>query len=116
MGKKIKTFAKVLMILGVVSSIAIVFFGLRQYGDNQVYISLTSIGQNTNPDYLLKANQGYQGIYMAVCGGIGIIGCLFGLLPLYWFGCLFHRVESMKEQIEYLVSVSSKQEIEMLKK
>ena len=44
-------------------------------------------------------NKAYDGKMVQTYGIAGIIGSLFGGLPLYWFGCLFERVEQLQTSI-----------------
>ena len=106
MGKKIKTLAKVLIILGVIvfSVLTVKSFqkyyedrpytvyadGYEEYGRNQ-YISDTLVQRG----YQARAEL-LETIYCAC----GIAACLLGGLPLYWFGCLFEKVEKIEKQID----------------
>lgn len=103
MGHKIKTFAKVLIALCIISCVIVIVYGLRMYGDNHVYESVLSIKQTTGQvvtsDDIFFAGRASQGRYTAIYGGIGIVASVISLLPLYWFGCLFERVESIEQNM-----------------
>ena len=108
MGKKIKTFAKVLIILGMIAFgvLAYISFknyyadrpftvyadGYKEYGDNP-YIPSSSVE---------RGFRAYAELTETIYYVCGFFGCLLGGLPLYWFGCLFQRVEWMHMDIEAL--------------
>lgn len=108
MGKGIKTTAKVFMFLGIIACCAVIFLGLRFYGDNHVYMMFSDFDKNRvytqNAEYILRGNQAYYSIYAAIGGAIGIPVCILSLMPFYWCGCLFMRIGEMQKKIDDLTA------------
>ena len=113
MGSKIKTFAKCFMILGIVICLVSAAYVLVScYNRNLGFYHLqhaTINGGNPHSDWVgsdweAKGNDIYNSIMIAAYLGSGAIGFLFFGLPLYWFGCLFQRVEYMQTDIDDLLN------------
>lgn len=108
MGKKIKTLSKILIILGVcVFAVLTVRSFLKYYDDRSFTVYADSYETNGRNPYISDTlvQRGYRArselletIY-CVCG---LVGCFLGGLPLYWFGCLFEKVEMMETKIDHL--------------
>ena len=98
MGSKIKTVAIVLMIIGIIASIICFFVGNSQYNEDKDYIEYATVnGGSYGYSSLQEAgNRAYAGLMLRRYSLIGIIASIIGMLPLYWFGCLFERVEGIQ--------------------
>jgi len=107
LGKKIKTFAKVIMIVGMACCLigaAYTLIGCYDRNGGWGFLEYATInGGVTNPylpsEWEMKGNDIYNSIQIAVSFGIGFFSFLLGGLPLYWFGCLFERVEHLQSDI-----------------
>lgn len=115
MGHKIQTFAKVVMILGIIACIVVSFIGFKQYYNNRPYFQYATVFGGYSPaaivqqyspgfgtDWEERGNESLQGFSIMVGGLIGVLSCLFAGLPLYWFGCLFERVEFLQLDVAEL--------------
>ncbi len=75
MGSGIKIFALILFAIGVIGGMICILIGIFGMQQNRIPVE--------------------YGIY-------GITAAIVGVLPLYWFGCLFETVEDTKREIEEL--------------
>ena len=112
MGKKIKTFAKVIMILGIsICLIASAYVLISCYNRNGGFYLLkyaTAYGGYEISPYVpsvgatweAQGNDIYFSIQLAIYFALGAFGCLLYGLPVYWFGCLFERVDNAKYKYE----------------
>ena len=112
MGRKIKTFAKVIMILGMcICLIASAYVLISCYNRNGGFYLLKYAtingGYEINPyvpyvgaTWEAQGNDIYFSIQLAIYFGLGAFGCLLYGLPVYWLGCLFERVDSAKYKYE----------------
>ena len=116
MGKKIKTFAKIILILGI--SVCLIasahtlsqcynrnggFYHLRYATINGGYPvnEYTSSAQRVYAvECETKGNDIYFSIQLAIYFACGAFGCLLYGLPVYWLGCLFERTEATKGRVE----------------
>ena len=108
MGRKIKTFAKVLIILGMIAFGILTAISFNNYYNDRPYTvyadSYETNGRNpyTPDEYVQRGYKAYSELNETIYYACGFFGCLLGGLPLYWFGCLFQRVEWMHMDIEAL--------------
>lgn len=113
MGKKIKTFAKVLIWIGVIACCVSLWFGFMRFYDNKAFFQYATINGGYTPgpyltqyvpdfgsNYEPRGNEAFYGMVQMIGSGIGIIVCIISGLPLYWFGCLFQRVEWIQLELD----------------
>ena len=109
MGRKIKTFSKVIMILFISAClIAAAYILISCYDRNGGFYHLqhaTINGGNPHSDWVganweAQGNDIYFSIQLAIYFGLGAAGCLLWGLPLYWFGCMFQRVEQIQLELD----------------
>ena len=106
MGSSIKSFAVFIIIIGIIAGFLCYLFGNSQYNDNKKYMEYATInGGSTYKNLEDAGNEAYAGKDLKTYGIAGIIGSFFGGLPLYWFGCLFERVEQQKTAIYEIKSI-----------
>lgn len=105
MGKKIKTFAKVLIILGMAAFAVLTIMSFLRYYDDRPY-TVYADGykeHGSNPyisDSLVQRGyKAYSELSETIYYACGMVACLFAGLPLYWFGCLFTLNELMSDKI-----------------
>jgi len=109
MGRRIQSFAKWVMIIGIVLclvSAAVIM--IKCYDRNGGFYLLryaTVNGGNPYPslssfaEWEVKGNDIFQSICTAVCFVCGAVGILFTFLPVYWLGCLFSSVENLQKKL-----------------
>ena len=106
MGHKIKKFAKVLMILGMIPCGILAIIHFFQYYENHGWIQFATINGGASFPFTEVhehlGNKGYASLQTMIYFICGFFACLLGGLPLYWFGCLFERVESIEQNILYM--------------
>ena len=107
MGRKIKTFAKILIWFGIIGCCVSLWFGFHQYYKNRTFLEYATINggytidplarpylpSDFNADWEQRGNESLYGLVQTIGSGLGIVACIISGLPLYWFGCLFQRVE-----------------------
>ena len=104
MGGRIKLLAGWLIAIGIIASVFCLVSGVSQYNENKQYLEYATIngGGHGYKNLEEAGNKAYDGKMVQTYGIAGIIGSLFGGLPLYWFGCLFERVEQLQTSISEL--------------
>ena len=105
MGRKIKTFAKVIIILGMLAFGALSALTFLKYYEDRPY-TVYADGYETNgsnpyiSDSLVQRGyKAYAELTETIYYVCGFFACLLGGLPIYWFGCLFQRVEYIQADI-----------------
>ena len=111
MGKKIRTFAKLLMCIGISACLIAAAYTLHScYNRNSGFYLLryaTANGGYTRSPYApsvgatweAQGNDIYFSIQLAIYFALGAAGCLLWGLPLCWFGRLFEKVEAIESFI-----------------
>ena len=114
MGRKIKTFAKVLIWLGIICCCVSLWFGFTRYYDNKAYFQYATVngGYTLDPlakqylpsdfgsNYEPRGNEAFYGMVQMIGSGLGIVACIISGIPLYWFGCMFQRVEWIQLDVD----------------
>lgn len=113
MGGKIKTLAKALMIIGVIVCVICFFVGMGKYNGDKKYIEYATAngGAYGYPSLQAAGDNAYAGRLLMIYGVVGIFGSIIGGLPLYWFGCLFERVEDIQS-----ITYDNKRKLDELQK
>ena len=114
MGGKIKGLAITLIVLGVIACIICFFEGNSAYQKDKDCLKYATANGGAGYGYAIleeAGNRAYAGKMLRTYSIYGIIGSIFGGLPLYWFGCLFERVE----EIQYTTN-ENKRKLEALEK
>lgn len=86
MGEKIKRFARFIMVFGVIACLIAA-----------AYTLITCYDRNLG---FWRMNEDIQAsIQAAINYGIYALCFIFAGMPVYWFGCLFERVEHLQSDI-----------------
>ena len=103
MGHKIKTFAKVLLIIGLIACVICFIVGVSQYNKDKDCLQYATIfggAGSKYPSIEAAGNRAYAGMMMKTYSIVAIFALPISLLPLYWFGCLFECVEDTKATVQ----------------
>jgi len=102
MGSKLKTLAIILIVLGVIASVICFFIGNSAYQKDKDCLKYATVYGGSGGYSILEeaGNRSYEGLMLRNYGIYGIIGSIIGGLPLYWFGCLFERVDEIKSVVD----------------
>ena len=103
MGSRIKSVAIILIVLGVIACVICFFVGNSAYQKDKDCIKYATVNGGAGYGYSIleeAGNRAYAGQMLRTYSIYGIIGSIFGGLPLYWFGCLFEHVEITREIAE----------------
>lgn len=112
MGGTLKGLAKALMIIGVIVCVICFFVGMGKYNEDKDYLEYATVnGGSYYPNLQAAGDNAYAGRLLMIYGGVGVIGSIIGGLPLYWFGCLFERVEDIQS-----TTYENKRKLEELQK
>ncbi len=100
------------MVIGAIVCVICFFIGNSQYNEDKGYIEYATANGGSGYRSLQEAgDRAYAGLMLKNFSLYGIIGSIVGGLPLYWFGCLFERVE----EIQYTTN-ENKRKLEALEK
>jgi len=102
MGHKIKTFAKVLLVIGIIACIICFIVGVSQYNKDKDCLQYATVfggAGSKYPSIEAAGNRAYAGMMMKTYSIVAIFVLPLSLLPLYWFGCLFECVEETKAAV-----------------
>ena len=106
MGKGIKVFAIIIMVIGMLTCATFAIITYSKYRSDKPFISFVEgyeeYGENpvfskdrVERGYLAKAE--FTAFIYYLCG---FFASLFFGLPLYWFGCLFVKVERIERSLQ----------------
>ena len=112
MGKVIKGIAITLMVLGILGGAIMTIKGASQYNEDKEYIEYATVNGGSRYSRLEEAgNNAYAGKTLMTYGIASVIGSVVACLPLFWFGCLFVKVDDIQSKV-----YENNREIEELKK
>lgn len=102
MGGKLKTLAIVLMVIGILVSVVCFFVGNAAYQKDKDCLKYATVngGAYGYPILVESGDKAYAGLTLRTNAIYGLIGSIVGSLPLYWFGCLFERVDEIKYVVD----------------